>query len=88
MLAASELSDNLENILMVDDHSHCGHNNRRCNHGRSLHWPRCRLTCDDVASVIGICVSLLVMLAGALVCIVCFGLLMVLLHIGLHLLTS
>jgi hypothetical protein len=88
MPAASELSDDLENILMVDDHDHCGHHKRRCNGGASLPRSRCRLTCDDVATVIGICVSLLVMLAGALVCIVCFGLLMVLLHIGLHLLTS
>jgi hypothetical protein len=73
---------------MVDDHNYCGHQNRRCNHGRSFHRPRYWLTCDDVATMIGICVSLLVMLTGALVCIVCFGLLMVLLHIGLHFLTS
>ena len=72
---------------MVDDHNHCGRRNRRCNHGRPLRWPKCRLT-YAAASVIGICVSLLVMLAGALVCIVCFGLLMVLLHIGLYLQTS
>jgi hypothetical protein len=39
---------------------------------------------DAAATVIGICVGLLVMLTGALVCIVCFGLLVVLLHIGLH----
>jgi hypothetical protein len=48
----------------------------------------CTLTSDDGATVIGICVSLLAMIAGALVCIVCFGLLMVLLHICLHLQTS
>jgi hypothetical protein len=73
---------------MVDDHNHYGLQNRRCNHGRSLHRPRWMLTSDDVATVIGICVSLLIMLAGALVCIACFGLLMVLMHIGLQLLTS
>jgi hypothetical protein len=73
---------------MVDDHNYCGLHNRRCNHGCSLHRPRCRLTCDDVTTVIGLCVSLLAMLTGALVCIACFGLLMVLMHIGLHLLTS
>jgi hypothetical protein len=60
----------------------------RNNDGDSRHRPRCKLTSDDVATVIGICVSLLVMLTGALVCIVCFGLLMMLLHIGLHLQTS
>jgi hypothetical protein len=73
---------------MVDDHNCCGHQDRRCNHGRSLHRPGYCLTYDDVATVIGICVNLLVMLTGAIVCIVCFGLLMVLLHIGLHFLTS
>jgi hypothetical protein len=73
---------------MVDDHNDCGHHKRRDKHGRSLHRPGYWLTCDDVATMIGICVSLLVMLTGALVWIVCFGLLMVLLHIGLHFLTS
>jgi len=73
---------------MADDHNYCGHHDRRCNHGRSLHRPGYWLTRDDVATVIGICVNLLVMLTGAIVCIVCFGLLMVLLHIGLHFLTS
>jgi hypothetical protein len=88
LLVASELSDDWENILMLDDHNRCGHHKRRCNDGAPLPQFKCSLTCDDAATVIGIFVSLLVMLIGALVCIVCFGLLMVLLHIGLHLLTS
>jgi len=54
----------------------------------SQHRPTCKLTSDDIATVIGTCVSLLVMLASALVCIVCFGLLMVLLHMWLHVQTS
>jgi hypothetical protein len=43
-----------------------------------------KLTSNAAATLAGFCVGLLVMLTGALVCIVCFGLLMVLLHIGLH----
>jgi hypothetical protein len=42
---------------------------------------------DNAATVMGIGVSLLVLLTGALVCIVCFGLVMMLLHIGLYLQT-
>jgi hypothetical protein len=73
---------------MDDDQVQCGHHKCRDNDGCSLHRPRPKLTADDAFTVIGICVSLLVMLAGALVCFVCFGLLMVLLHIWLHVPTS
>ncbi len=45
------------------------------------------LTADDASAVIGVCVSLLVILIGALACVVCFDLLVVLLHIELHLQT-
>jgi hypothetical protein len=73
---------------MDDDQDRGADRKRQGNDGDSLHRPTCKLTSDDVATVIGTCVSLLVMLAGAFICIVCFGLLMVLLHIGLHLQTS
>jgi len=73
---------------MDDDQDRRADHNRRDNDGDSLYRPTCMLTSDDVATVMGICVNLLVMLTGGLVCIVCFGLLMMLMHIGLHLLTS
>jgi hypothetical protein len=73
---------------MDDDQGRGAGHKRRDNDGDSLHRPTCKLTSDDVAAVIGTCVSLLVMLASALVCIVCFGLLMVLLHMWLHVQTS
>lgn len=73
---------------MDDDQDRSGHHKRRNNDGDALHRPASKLTSDDDATVIGICVCLLVMLTGALVCIVCFDLLMVLLHIGFHLQTS
>jgi hypothetical protein len=63
---------------MVDDHNHCGHHKRRCNDGSLLHRSRCSLTCDDAATVIGICVGLLAVVTGALVFIICFELLTVL----------
>jgi hypothetical protein len=71
-----------------DDQDRGADHKRRDKDGDSLHRGRFILTSDDAATVIGICVNLLVMLTGALICIVCFGLLMVLLHIGLHLQTS
>jgi hypothetical protein len=30
---ASEVSDDLEDILRVDDHNHCGHHKGRCSEG-------------------------------------------------------
>ena len=45
-------------------------------------------TGHDAATVIGICVSLLVMLTGALVCIVCLDLLTMSSQFWLHLQTS
>ena len=72
---------------MEDDQDRGADHKRRDNGGDSLHRPTCKLTSNDAATVIGICVSLLVMLTGALVCIVCFGLLMVL-HIWHHVQTS
>ena len=46
------------------------------------------LTADDVATVIEIRVSLLVMLTGALACIVCFNLFKALVQLWLHSQTS
>jgi hypothetical protein len=63
---------------MVDDHNECGHHNHRCNRGRSSHRSGCKLTGDDAATMIGICVGLLAVVTGALVFIVCFKLLTVL----------
>jgi hypothetical protein len=74
---------------MDDDQDRGADHKRPDNDGDSLHRPACKPTSDDAATVIGVCVSLLAMLVGALVCIASFGLLMVvLLHIGLHLQTS
>ena len=73
---------------MDDDQDQGADHKRRDDDGVSRHQPARRLTSDDVATVIGICVNLLVMLIGALVCIVCFDLLMLLLRIGLHLQAS
>ena len=61
---------------------------RRVNDGDSPNRPTGVLNSDDAVTAIGICVNLLVMLIGALVCIVCFDLLMLLLRIGLHLQAS
>lgn len=73
MLMASELSGRLENSLVVDDYSCRGHHKRRC-----------RLTFDDAATAIGICVGLLAVITGVLVYIGCVDLLMVLSRSGLR----
>ena len=72
---------------MDDDQDRGADHKRRDNNSDSLHRPTCKLTSDDDATVVGICVSLLVMLTGALVCTICFDLLMVL-RIWLHVQTS
>ena len=41
-------------------------------------------TADDAATMIGICVSLLIMLTGAIACIVCFNLFKSLVQLWLH----
>ena len=64
-------------------HSGADHK-RRGNDGDSLHRAASTLTSDDAATVIGICVSLLAVLTGALVCIACIGLLIALSRGGLH----
>ena len=69
---------------MVDDHNHRGHHKDRCNDCASSHRPGCRFTSDDLATVIGICVSLLAVLTGVLVYVACVDLLIVLSHSGLH----
>ena len=56
----------------------------RGNDGDSIHRAAFTLTSDDVATVIGICVSLLAALAGVFACIACIGLLIVLSRGGLH----
>jgi hypothetical protein len=66
---------------MDDDQDRGADHKRRDNGGDSLYRTTYKLTSDD-ATVIGICVNLPVILMGALVCIVCFGLLIVLLTSG------
>jgi len=43
-----------------------------------LHLPRCKLTGDDIATVFGICVSLLIVLAGTVGYIYCVSLVLTL----------
>jgi hypothetical protein len=69
---------------MEDDHYQRGHHKRGDNDGESLQRPRSKLTGDDASTVIGLCVSFLVMLTGALVYIVGFGLLMAMVHFWLY----
>lgn len=64
-----------------------GHHKRRDNDGDALHRRRRKLDTDDASTVVGICVSFLVMTTGVLVSIVCVDLLTELLHIGLRLQT-
>ena len=78
------LSENSENLLMQGDHYQSGYHKRRDNDGDSLYRPKCKLTADDAGTVIGLCVSFLVMLTGALVYIVIFGLLMAQVQFWLH----
>ena len=73
---------------MDDDHNQSGHPTRRNNDVNLLYQAEHELTGEDAVTVIGICISLLVMLIGALVCIVCCRHLTLLLQIWLHLLTS
>ena len=47
-------------------YSKCGDNV-----GALLHRPRCKWTGDDTGTVFGICVSLLIVLAGSLAYIIC-----------------
>jgi hypothetical protein len=46
-----------------------------------LHLPRCKWTGDDTATVFGICVSLLIVLAGTLGYIFCVSLLLTLMRV-------
>ena len=69
---------------MEDHHDQSGHHKRRDHDSDSLHQPRCTLTADDASTVIGLCVSFLVMLAGVLAYIIGFGLLMALVHLWLY----
>jgi hypothetical protein len=71
-------SDGLEHLLVGDDQDRGFDHQRLDNHGDSLHRPTCTLTSDDAATVIGICVSLLTLITGALIFVVCFELLTVL----------
>lgn len=73
---------------MDDDHNQSGHPTRRNNDVNLLYQAEHELTGENAVTVMGICISLLVTLIGALVCIVCFRLLMLLSQTRLHLLTS
>ena len=51
------------------------------NADKLLHLPRCKWTGDDTATVFGICVSLLIVLAGTLGYIFCVSLLLTLMRV-------
>src|ERR1700741_511289 len=51
------------------------------NADKHFHLPRCKWTGDDTATVFGICVSLLIVLAGALGYIFCVSLLLTLMRV-------
>ena len=51
------------------------------NAGKLLHLPGCKWTGDDTATVFGICVSLLIVLAGTLGYIFCVSLLLTLMRV-------
>ena len=50
--------------------------NSKCkdNADKLLHLPRCKWTGDDTAAALGICVSLLIVLAGTLGYVICVSL--------------
>jgi len=56
---------------MDENHEQSGHHKRRDDDGGSLRRPRSKLDGDDAATGVGICVSLMTFLAGALVYILC-----------------
>ncbi len=51
------------------------------NADKLLRLPRCKWTSDDTATVFGICVSLLIVLAGTLGYIICVSLLLTLMRL-------
>ena len=51
------------------------------NADKLLHLPKCKWTGDDTATVFGICVSLLIVLAGTLGYIFCVSLLLTLMRV-------
>jgi hypothetical protein len=57
------------------------HSKCKDNVDKLLHLPRCKWTGDDTATVLGICVGLLIVLAGTLGYIFCVGLLLTLVRV-------
>jgi hypothetical protein len=56
------------------------HSTRKGSFRNSLHRLGSSLTAEDASTVIGICVGILIVLAGVLTCITCFSLLITLAH--------
>jgi hypothetical protein len=71
---------------MDADHDQSEHH--RCGDPDSLCRRKYPLTLDDVSALIGLCVSLLVILIGVVVYVVCFRLLLTLAHVWFHRWTS
>jgi len=57
-------------------HSKCADNAEKF-----FYRPRCNWTGDDTGTVFGICVSLLIVLAGILGCVICVSQLITLVHV-------
>jgi hypothetical protein len=61
----------LENSLIEESRNRGRYSKCGDNVGALLHRPRCKWTGDDTGTVFGICVSLLIVLAGSLAYIIC-----------------
>ena len=61
----------LENSLIEESRNRGRYSKRGDNVGDLLDRPRCKWTGDDTGTVFGICVSLLIVLAGSLGYIIC-----------------
>jgi hypothetical protein len=70
-----------EGFLMYENREQRRHSKCRDNAKKFLHLPRCKWTGDDTATVFGICVSLLIVLAGTLGYIFCISLLITLVRV-------
>ena len=66
---------------MSGNRTHRRHSKCKDSADKLLHLPRCKWTGDDTATVFGICVSLLIVLAGTLGYIFCVSLLLTLMRV-------
>jgi hypothetical protein len=63
---------------MSENYEQRRHSKCRDSAEKFFYRSRCKWTCDDTGTVFGICVSLLIVLAGTLAYIICVSLLMAL----------